>query len=500
MRIGSCTIGRVLGATAWGLLLAGWPARGDTPVDPRPNILFIMSDDHAAHAVSAYGSRVNTTPHIDRLGREGMRMDRMFAVNSICTPSRATLLTGQYSHVNGVPVFNAFDGSRPHVAKMLRGAGYQTAMIGKWHLGSDPTGFEYWQILPGQGAYFDPVLYGSDGERTYPGYVTEVITDLVVQWLERRDPDRPFFLLAHHKAPHRNWQPHPRHAAEWAKRSIPEPATLFDDYAGRSRALREQRQSVARDLTPQDLKQDPPDGMSGEARVRWMYQRYLQDYLACVEGVDESVGRLLEWIDRHGLRERTVVIYTSDQGFFLGDHGLYDKRFMYEESIRMPCLVRWPEVIRPGTVSDALAINCDFAPTFLALAGLPASADMQGRSLVPLWRGDRPADWRRAFYYRYYHDPGHHNTRAHLGVRTERYKLIHFWTLDEWECYDLARDPGELHNLYADPAAQPIVAELKAELARLQREVGDTANRFADPSSWPASTADVGPPSARSAR
>ncbi len=467
----------------------------------RPNILYIMTDDHAAHAISAYGSRVNQTPHMDRLAQEGIRFDRCYAVNSICTPSRACILTGKYSHQNGVPVFNAFDGTQPHVAKYLQAAGYHTGIIGKWHLGSDPTGFDHWEILPGQGVYFNPVLYDSDGARSYPGYVTDVITDLAIEFLSKRPAEKPFYLMVHHKAPHREWVPDEKYRLQFAGRQIPEPPTLHDDYATRTDALREQQQSVFLDLTRRDLKLKPPRGvalkdqaawlnvkpteveltnaagqvvkLTGDALNRWKYQRYLQDYLACVQSVDDNIGRLLDWLDRHNLRENTLVVYTSDQGFFLGDHGLYDKRFFYEESARMPFLVRWPAGIKPGSVSNGLAINCDFAPTFMELAGLPIPADMQGRSLLPLFRGGRPADWRSSFYYRYYHDPGHHNTRAHYGVRTDTHKLIYFWKKDQWECFDLVNDPQELRNIYQDPAAQPVVAKLKEELYRLKRELRD---------------------------
>jgi arylsulfatase A-like enzyme len=473
---------------------------------PRPNILFIMSDDHAAHAISAYGSRVNQTPNIDRLAQQGLRLDRCYAVNSICTPSRATILTGKYSHLNGVPVFNRFDGSQPTVAKYLQAAGYHTGMIGKWHLGSDPTGFDQWTILPGQGAYFDPAFLEPGGRRVIKGYVTDIITDLSIEFLKSRPKDKPFFLMCHHKAPHRNWQPDAKHQAQFAGKTIPEPPTLFDDYTTRSDAVRESRQKILEDLTRRDLKLEPPpdlkgvalqrwlgvspdaievveggrtNTLKGDALKRWKYQRYMQDYLACVQSVDDNVGRLLDWLDANGLGTNTVVIYTSDQGFFLGDHGLYDKRFMYEESARMPFLVRWPGVIKAGSVQDALAINPDFAPTFMDLAGLAVPADMQGRSLQPLFRGQRPQDWRTSFYYRYYHDPGDHNTRAHLGVRTETHKLIHYWKKDQWEMFDLVRDPAELHNLYSDPAQQEVVKRLKAELLRLKRELKDD-DQFAD--------------------
>jgi len=466
----------------------------------RPNILYIMTDDHAAHAISAYGSRVNQTPHIDRIAREGALLTNVFSTNSICTPSRAVILTGQYSHLNGVTMFNRFDGSQPTVARLLRAAGYHTGMIGKWHLGSDPRGFDHWEILPGQGAYWNPILYKAESETTYTGYTTDIITDLGIQFLKQRPRNKPFFLMLHHKAPHRNWQPDSTHGPEFAKRWIPEPPTLWDDYATRTDALRENEQRVSRNLTNADLKLAPPDGLTpeesrawlntspetvtvtrdgrdvtltGEALTRWKYQRLMQDYLATVQSVDDNIGRVLAYLDSSGLARNTIVIYTSDQGFFLGDHGLYDKRFMYEESLRMPFLVRWPGVIKPGSRIDAMALNLDFAPTFLDAAGLPAGADMQGRSLVPLLRGRAPANWRTSMYYRYYHDPGHHNTRAHYGVRTMTHKLIYFWKKDQWELFDLRTDPYELHNLYGQPGHEEITAALKAELLRLKKALRD---------------------------
>ncbi len=467
----------------------------------RPNILFIMTDDHAAHAIGAYGSRVNKTPNLDRLAREGALLTNVFATNSICTPSRAAILTGQYSHLNGVTVFNRFDSARMTVARLLQQAGYYTGMIGKWHLGSDPAGFDHWEILPGQGAYFDPVLYTASGQKTFTGrYATDVITDLALEFIDQRPPDRPFFLMMHHKAPHRPWEPDAAHAAQFAGRQIPEPATLNDTYETRTDALHENQQRVAADLTNRDLKRPPPSGLAGPelarwlqtkpdsvdvvrngktttltgaALARWKYQRYMQDYLATVQSVDDSVGRVLASLDKAGLSRNTLVIYTSDQGFFLGDHGLFDKRFMYEESIRMPFLVRWPAAIAPRTRSGAIALNVDFAPTFLDAAGLPPSSDMQGRSLLPLLRGRTPADWRTSMYYRYYHDPGDHNTRAHYGVRTVDHKLIYFWKKGQWELFDLKRDPHELHNLYGQPGQEALTATLKAELARLKHEVKD---------------------------
>lgn len=467
----------------------------------RPNIIFVMTDDHAAHAISAYGSRVNQTPHIDRLAREGAMLTRVFATNSICTPSRASILTGQYSHVNGVTMFNRFDSARMTVARRLQQGGYHTGMIGKWHLGSDPQGFDHWEILPGQGAYRSPVLYTAGGEKTYTGqYTTDVITDLALDFLDKRPRNKPFFLMMHHKAPHRPWEPSEEQAARFRALRIPEPVTFWDSYATRTDALRENRQRVADDLTRRDLKLTPPDGLAGaeltawlstkpdsvaidrdgitvtltgEPLVRWKYQRYMQDYLATVQSVDDSVGRVLAFLDRAGLARNTMMVYTSDQGFFLGEHGMYDKRFMYEESIRMPFLVRWPAGIKAGARSDAIGLNIDFAPTFLDAAGIASASDIQGRSLLPVLAGRTPADWRQSMYYRYYHDPGDHNTRAHYGVRSRTHKLIYFWKKDQWEMFDLVNDPYELHNLYGQPGQEALTATLKAELARVKQAAGD---------------------------
>jgi arylsulfatase A-like enzyme len=473
----------------------------------RPNIIFIMTDDHAAHAISAYGSRVNETPNMDRLAREGALFENVFATNSICTPSRAAILTGQYSHINGVTVFNRFDSSRMTLARLLQKAGYHTAMFGKWHLGSDPVGFDRWEILPGQGAYADPILYTASDERTYTGrYATDVITDLAINFIDKRPRDKPFFMMVHHKAPHRPWTPDPKYAARFANKWIPEPVTFWDSYATRTDALHENQQRVAVDLTRRDLKLEPPAGLAGadlnawlstkpdtvsierdgttitltgEALVRWKYQRYMQDYLATIQSVDDNVGRLLAAIDSNRLTRNTIVIYTSDQGFFLGDHGMYDKRFMYEESLRMPFLVRWPAAIKAGTKSAAIALNVDFAPTLLDAAGVAVPPDMQGRSMLALFRGRTPADWRTSMYYRYYHDPGDHNTRAHYGVRTATHKLIYFWKKDQWELFDLENDPYELHNLYGVPGQEALTASLKQELQRLKQSLGDT-DQFAN--------------------
>jgi arylsulfatase A-like enzyme len=344
-------------------------------------------------------------------------------------------------------------------------------------------------------------LYTATGEKTYTGrYATDVITELGVEFIKNRPRDRPFFLMLHHKAPHRPWQPDAAHAVRFTDHWIPEPETFWDSYETRTDALHENQQRVANDLTRRDLKLQPPSDLegaalaawlmtkpdtvttdvggkmvtlTGEALTRWKYQRYMQDYLATVQSVDDGVGRVLDFLDSNGLAKNTIVVYTSDQGFFLGDHGLFDKRFMYEESLRMPFLIRWPGKIKAGTRSDAIVLNVDFAPTFLEAAGVPVPADMQGRSVLPVLRGRTPADWRTSMYYRYYHDPGDHNTRAHYGVRTGTHKLIYFWKKDQWELFDLLHDPFELHNLYGQPGQEELTARLKGELARLKKAVRD---------------------------
>jgi arylsulfatase A-like enzyme len=482
----------------------------------RPNILFIFSDDHAEQALSCYGSRVNHTPHLDRLAAGGARFTNSFVTNSICSPSRATLLTGQYSHKNGVPVFNPFDGSRDHVAKRLQAAGYHTGMVGKWHLGGDPTGFDRWIVLPGQGAYHDPKFLVPSGKLTIKGHCTKITGDLGIEFIDTRPADKPFFLMLHHKAPHRAWLPDERNQAKFKDANVPEPDTLFDDYATRPAALPENAQTIARHLTNNDLKIEPPAGLTGKDRdrwlhsvptvlevegrsltgpelVRWKYRRFMQDYLACVQGVDDSVGRLLDYLDATGLAAETIVIYSTDNGWFMGELGLYDKRFMYEPGLRVPLVARGPG-IKAGITPGQLVANIDLSPTFLDLAGVPIPEWMQGRSLGPLLRGEHPADWRSSVYYRYYHDPGDHDTRAHLGVRTATHKLIHYWTKDAWELFDLVADPHEQRNLlHGDAAARsPEVAklftDLQAELTRLQSLYEDD-NRYADPATRP--TADV---------
>jgi len=447
------------------------PSPGQTAAE-RPNLLFILSDDHAAHALSCYGSKINQTPHLDRIAAAGMRFANCFVVNSICTPSRAAILTGKYSHKNGVTVFNRFEGSQPHLAKYLQAAGYQTALVGKWHLFSDPTGFDYWNVLPGQGLYHDPVMIENGRTNKLKGYASDLIADLSLDWLRKRDATKPFCLMMQPKAPHREWSPPAKWTNLFAGKVLPLPETFNDDYSTRSPAAAEATMRM-RDLKKTDLKAPVPAGLTQQQEKEWRYQRYIQDYLRVVASMDENVGRVLDYVESSGLRSNTVVIYTSDQGFFLGDHGWFDKRFMYEESLRMPLLISWPGHIRAGSSNEAMVLNVDFAPTLLELAGLPVPADMQGRSFAPMLRGERPADWRTSMYYRYYHYPAHHRVQPHYGVRTERHKLIYFDKLDAWELFDLAKDPHELKNVYDDPEYTGTRADLKAELARLRKELDD---------------------------
>jgi arylsulfatase A-like enzyme len=475
-------------------------SRADTLTMKRPNIVFIMTDDHAAHAMSCYGSRVNRTPHLDRIAEGGMRFDNCFCTNSICAPSRAAILTGTYNHVNGVTTLDGgMDNRIMTFPRLLQAQGYQTAIFGKWHLGDaaphNPRGFDRWCVLPGQGDYHDPKLNDQGETKVFPGYATDVITDLSLGWLKDRDPERPFMLLCHHKAPHRPWDPDEKHAKLYEDEEIPYPPTFDDDYEDRGLAAKHAEMTMWH-LNARDLKQPVPPGLSRAEEKKWRYQRYMKDYLRCVASVDDNVGRLLDYLEAEGLREDTIVVYTSDQGFFLGDHGWYDKRFMYEECLRMPFLIQYPRRIQAGTVNQDILLNVDFAPTFLEYAGVTIPSFVQGVSATAVLAGATPPGWRKSMYYRYWMHGSHHHVHAHYGVRTERYKLIYYYNdcLDqvrvprdaegkapaafdqhapEWELFDLHQDGGEMRNVYHDPAYQTVVRELKTELTRLQAEVGD---------------------------
>jgi arylsulfatase A-like enzyme len=458
---------------------------------PRANIIFIMSDDHASHAMSCYGSKINQTPQIDRIANEGMRFDNCFCTNSICTPSRAVILTGTYNHINNVTTLDTpMDNRLQTYPKLLKQAGYQTAIVGKWHLGQgakhEPTGFDFWRVLPGQGDYHDPTFIDKDGRRIYKGYVTDLITDFALDWLETRDSKRPFCLMVHQKAPHRHWEPDEKHAHLYENINIPEPETFHDDYSNRASAAEAATMRIDRDLNPDDLKQPVPQGLTKAEEKSWKYQRYIKDYLRVVASIDDNVGRILNYLDNTGLVEDTLIIYTSDQGFFLGDHGWYDKRFMYEESLRMPFIVRYPREIEPGTVNQEMILNLDFAPLFLDIAGLERPAEFQGQSFRSMWQGEVSAGWRKSMYYRYWMHKSHHNVYAHYGIRTFDYKLIYYYadalgqagTVDEsyepeWELFDLHKDPYELHSVYHDPAYADIIRILTNELHQIQAEVGD---------------------------
>ncbi len=482
------------------VLLAFGICRGLTAADSRPNILFIFTDDHAAHALSCYGSKINQTPNLDRIANEGMLFQNCFCTNSICGPSRAVILTGKHSHLNGfLQNGNTFDGSQQTFPKLLQKVGYQTAMIGKWHLKTDPTGFDYWQVLIGQGPYYNPPMIENGNRVSHTGYTTDIITDIALDFLKnKRDSDKPFMMMYQHKAPHRNWQPGPKHLTMYDDVTIPEPENLFDDYSGRGTAAKTQDMSIEKTMTPNDLKLNPPRNLTpeqlaiwnaaydpknkafeeanleGKELVRWKYQRYIKDYLRCVASVDDNVGRVLDYLDESGLADNTIVIYSSDQGFYLGDHGWFDKRFMYEESYRMPFMVRWPGKVPAGSVNSDLLSNLDFAETFLDIAGADIPDDMQGRSIVPLLEGQRPNDWYKSLYYHYYEFFGDrktaHMVRRHYGVRTDRYKLIHFYNLDEWELYDLQNDPREMLSVYGDSQYASIQKDLTAEVKRLQEK------------------------------
>lgn len=474
----------------------------------RPNIILIYPDDHSFQTIGAYGSVVNKTPNIDRLAEGGMRFNKCLVTNSICGPCRAVIQTGKYSHKNGFYDNGAnsrFDSSQQTFPKLLQKAGYQTAIIGKWHLKTKPEGYDYSEVLIGQGPYFNPVMLKNGKRVKYIGYTSEIITDLTMKWMqEQRDPDRPFMLMFQHKAPHRKWDPTPKYYKRFEGVTFAEPETLFDDYSGNRRAALEQDMTIAETLTPRDLKLTGPDKSLTEQQkadwhemydsriadhkrlladiktgkksekdlVRWKYQCYMRDYLSCIASVDDSVGRLLDYLDEAGLTENTVIVYSADQGFYMGEHGWFDKRFMYKESFRTPLLVRWPGVVKQGTVNNDLVSNLDIAETFLDMAGVSIPADMQGRSFVPILQGKKPSDWRTSFYYQYYEYPAVHMVKRHYGVYDGRYKLIHFYNdIDKWELYDTQVDPNELQNVYGDPKYTDVQKRLHVEILRQQKEL-----------------------------
>ncbi|MFC4137862.1 MULTISPECIES: sulfatase [unclassified Microbacterium] len=457
----------------------------------RPNFVFVLTDDHAPNAISAYGSVVNSTPGIDAIAEAGMRFDRALVENSLCTPSRAAILTGTYSHTSEVTTLAThLTNDHETFITALKDAGYRTAMFGKWHLGHgegyDPAGFDHWEVLPDQGEYFDPELITAEGRTRHEGYVTDILTEHALTWMAEQG-DEPYCVLVWHKAPHRSWLYHPRHA-ELFTDPIPLPPTFEDDYSGRGTPAHSATMRIADHLYDIDLKQDPPSELAYEDRAVWKYQRYMQDYLRCVAAVDESVQALTSFVSESGHADDTVTIYASDQGFYLGEHGWFDKRFMYEESLRMPLILSYPARVAAGQTSENLVSNVDIAQTILDFAGVEAPADMQGASLAPMLTGDDPAPVRDAHYYRFYeHDDHMHHVWAHYGIRTDRYKLIYFYAdgMDlpntgnltfppEWELFDLENDPHELHSVHLDPAYADIRRELTLRLWDLQLELGDT--------------------------
>jgi arylsulfatase A-like enzyme len=507
------------------LLLAFSSCQEKSKEQNRPNILFIMSDDHAYQAISAYNEKLTSTPNIDRIADQGMLFTNACVTNSICAPSRATILTGKHCHLHGkVDNVFPFDTTQITFPQLLQEAGYQTAMFGKLHFGNNPKGFDQFKILPGQGYYYNPKFISKEeGVIQLEGYTTDIITDMTLDWFKNeRDDSQPFLMMYLHKAPHREWVPAPRHYREFTKKTFPEPPTLFDDYEGRGTAAKTQEMNLRKHMnwagdskikpelmdemgiqpysdwdkkayapsrmTPEqkaawdevydpineDFKKRYPS-MTDEDLMRWRYQRYMQDYLACIAAVDEGVGEVLDYLDASGLAENTIVVYTSDQGFYLGEHGWYDKRFIYDESFKTPLMERWPGVIEEGSVNTNMVQNLDFAQTLLELAGVEAPSDMQGESLLPLFKGDKEG-FREAVYYHYYEYPAVHMVKRHYGIVTEEYKLAHFYyDVDEWELYDRKKDTLELNNVYDDPAYQDIVAELKGKLADLRIKYGDSA-------------------------
>jgi arylsulfatase A-like enzyme len=480
----------------------------------KPNIIFIMADDHGYQAVSAYSNKLIQTPNIDRIGREGAVMRKAFVTNSVCSPSRAVILTGKYSHVNGMRDNGIyFDGSQQTLPKILKTNGYRTAIVGKWHLFSQPTGFDYWNILPDQGHYYNPNFIKMGKDTVYSGYVTDVTTDLALEWIGK-DRNQPFFIMLHHKAPHRNWMPPKQYLQEFNDREFALLHDFYDDYAGRE-GLQRQQISMKEGLdvrydskvpcdtcaitevnhwAPEEFKREmerltPAERQAWDRAyeeeytafakirdkdqlLRWQYQRFMEDYLRCVRSVDDNIGRVLKYLDEKGLAKNTIVVYMSDQGVYLGEHGLYDKRFMYEESFRTPMLIRYPQAIPPRQQIDSYVLNLDVAPTFLNLANIAIPGDMQGESMKTLLETGKAKGWRKELYYHYYEKS--FGATAHYGIRTERYKLIHFYDPgNSWELYDLKKDPNEMQNLYDDPAYSVTVVKLKEQLRALQLKYKD---------------------------
>ena len=518
--------GNILAVSVLSIVLLSCQTSTKAPQE-RPNILFIMSDDHAYQAISAYSDHLIQTPNIDRIATQGMLFTNACVTNSICAPSRATILTGKHTHIHGkIDNRMPFDTAQITFPQLFRQAGYETAMFGKLHFGNNPKGVDNFMILPGQGSYISPRFITPTGDTTITGYVTDIITDLTINWLDKkRDPDKPFLMMYLHKAPHRAWWPSPEKFEQFSRRTFPEPGTLFDDYENRGTAAMTAEMSIMDLLLSYDNKvlpkaieeagisnDDPRNReyfewadysrmsetqrslyqpildsisrdfksrwptMNLEEKMRWKYQRYMQDYLACISSVDDNVGRILDYLDESGLAENTMVVYTSDQGFYLGEHGWFDKRFVYEESFKTPLLIRWPKEITPGSTSDEMVQNLDFAQTLLEAAQIEAPDDVQGKSLIPLLKGDTSQWDREAVYYHYYEYPdGEHMVKRHYAIVTREYKLVHFYyDVDEWELYDRKKDPQEMKNVYHDPAYADIVARLHEELNALRIQYNDS--------------------------
>lgn len=497
-------------------------------VAERPNIIFIMSDDHAYQAISAYSNHLIETPNIDRIAKMGMLFTNASVTNSICAPSRATILTGKHSHLNGkIDNHFPFDTTNITFPQILQTAGYQTAMFGKLHFGNSPKGFDQFKILPDQGSYYNPdFITKNEGNIKVEGYVTDIVTDMTLDWLQNeRKADQPFMLMYLHKAPHREWLMAERHMEEYTQKTFPEPATLFDDYSGRGSAARDAEMNLLKHMNwagdskiypevmselgipdasgwdkgafdrevgrmgpeqranwdksymkiNEDFKKAYPT-MTEKEKMQWRYQRYMQDYLGTIKSVDENVGRVLDYLEANGLMENTIIVYTSDQGFYLGEHGWFDKRFIYNESFKTPLLVSWKDKIKPGTKSDEMVQNLDFAQTFLDAAGVPAPADMQGESLIPLLTGNTEKWTRDAVYYHYYEYPAVHMVKRHYAIVTKEYKLVHYYfDVDEWELIDRIKDPQEMKNVYDDPAYAEIKKDLHTQLEKLRVKYGDSS-------------------------